>query len=38
MSHYPRLPLLGLRAILKNNLKRIIAGKRKHVSLRSPIW
>jgi hypothetical protein len=37
-SNYPRLPLLGLRAILKNNLKLVIDGKRKHVSLRSPLW
>jgi hypothetical protein len=37
-SDYPRLPLLGLRAILKNNLKLIIDGKRKHASLRSPLW
>jgi hypothetical protein len=37
-SNYPRLPLLGLRAILKNNLKLIIDGKRKHASLRSPLW
>jgi hypothetical protein len=37
-SDYPRLPLLGLRAILKNNLKLIMDGKRKHVSLRSPLW
>jgi hypothetical protein len=37
-SDYPRLPLLGLRAILKNNLRLVIDGKRKHVSLRSPLW
>jgi hypothetical protein len=37
-SNYPRLPLLGLRAILKNNLKLTIDGKRKHASLRSPLW
>ena len=37
-SDYPRLPLLGLRAILKNRLKLTIDGKRKHVSLRSPLW
>jgi hypothetical protein len=37
-SDYPRLPLLGLRAILKNNLKLVIDGKRKHASLRSPLW
>ena len=37
-SNHPRLPLLGLRAILKNDLKLVIDGKRKHVSLRSPLW
>lgn len=37
-SNYPRLPLLGLRAIIKNQLKLVIDGKRKHASLRSPIW
>ena len=37
-SDYPRLPVLGLRAILKNNLKLIIDGQRKHASLRSPLW
>ena len=37
-ADYPRLPLLGLRAILKNNLKLIIDGQRKHASLRSPLW
>jgi hypothetical protein len=37
-SNYPRLPLLGLRAILKNNLKLDIDVKRKHASLRSPLW
>ncbi len=37
-SDYPRLPLLGLRAIIKNNLKLVIDGKRRHASLRSPIW
>jgi hypothetical protein len=37
-SDYPRLPLLGLRAILKNNLKLVIDGKRKRASLRSPLW
>jgi hypothetical protein len=35
-SDYPRLPLLGLRAILKNKLKLVIDGKRWHASLRSP--
>jgi hypothetical protein len=37
-SNYPRLPLLGLRGIMKNNLKLVIDGKRKCVSLSSPIW
>ena len=37
-SNYPRLPLLGMRAIVKNNLKLLIDGKRKHVSLSSPAW
>jgi hypothetical protein len=37
-SNYPRLPLLGLRAIIKNNLKLVIDGKRKYVSVRAPIW
>jgi len=37
-SNYPRLPLLGLRAIIKNNLKLVIDGKRKHASLSSPTW
>jgi hypothetical protein len=35
---YPRLPLLGLRAILKNKLTFTIDGKREHASLRSPLW
>jgi hypothetical protein len=35
-SKYPRLPLLGLRAIIKNKLKLVIDGKRQQVSLRSP--
>jgi hypothetical protein len=37
-SNYPRLPLLGLRAIIKNNLRLVIDGKGKFVSLNSPIW
>ncbi len=37
-SNYPRLPLLGLRAIVKNNLKLIVDGKHRHASLRSPLW
>ena len=31
-------PLRRLRAIIKNNLKLVIDGKRKHVSLRSVFW
>lgn len=37
-SNDPRLPLLGLRAIMDSNLKLIIDGRRKHASLRSPLW
>jgi len=37
-SNYPRLPLLGLGAIVKNNLKLVIDGNREHVSLTSPSW
>jgi hypothetical protein len=37
-SSYPRLPLLGLRGIIKNNLKLVIDGKRNHVSLSSSAW
>jgi hypothetical protein len=37
-SNYPRLPLLGLRGIIKNNPKLVIDGKGKCVSLSSPIW
>ena len=37
-SNYPRLPVLGLRAIIKNNLKLVIDGKRKYVSLSSSAW
>jgi hypothetical protein len=37
-SNYPRLPLLGLRAIVKNNLRLAVGGKRRHVSLSSPTW
>jgi hypothetical protein len=37
-SNYPRMPLLGLRAILKNKLKLTIDGRREHASLRSPLW
>jgi hypothetical protein len=37
-SDYPRLPLLGLRAIIKNKLKLAIDGKRQHASLALPVW
>ncbi len=37
-SNYSRLPLLGLRAILKNQFKLVIDGKRKRVSLKSSFW
>jgi hypothetical protein len=37
-SNYPRLPLLGLRAILDNDLKLVLDGKRNHVSLKSSFW
>jgi hypothetical protein len=37
-SNYPRIPTLGLRAILKNKLKLVIDGKRNHVSLRTSFW
>jgi hypothetical protein len=37
-SNYPRLPLLGLRAIINNKLKLVIDGNWKHASLRSPLW
>ena len=37
-SNDPRLPLLGLRAIIKNKLKLVIDGKRNYVSLNSPAW
>jgi hypothetical protein len=32
----PRLPLLGMRALVRNNLKLTIDGKRKEVTLDSP--
>ena len=35
---YPRLPLLGLRSIINNNLKLVIDGKRKYVSLSTSAW
>jgi hypothetical protein len=37
-SNYPRIPVIGLRAILKNKLKLVIDGKRTHVTLKSPFW
>jgi hypothetical protein len=37
-SNYPRLPLLGLRAIIKIDLKLVLDGKRRYVTLSSPIW
>jgi hypothetical protein len=37
-SDHPRLPLLGLRAIIKYNLKLVIDGKRRYVSLNSRTW
>jgi hypothetical protein len=37
-SVYPRLPLLGLRALLRNKLKLVIDGKHNRISLRSPFW
>lgn len=37
-SDYPRLPLLGFRAILKNKLKFAVDGPREHASLRTPLW
>ena len=35
---YPRLPLLGLRAIVSNRLYLAVDGERQHVSLRTPDW
>jgi len=37
-ENYPRLPLLGLRAILSNNLHLAIDGEPKLVNLRTPDW
>lgn len=34
----PRLPILGLRALVDNNLKVIINGKRREVTLKTPGW
>jgi hypothetical protein len=33
-----RLPILGLRALVKNELKLIIDGKRCEVTLKTPTW
>jgi len=30
-----RLPLLGLRAIVRNNLRMVVGGKRRHVTLKT---
>jgi hypothetical protein len=35
---YPRLPLLGLRAILSNQLSLAVDGERQQVTLRTPDW
>jgi hypothetical protein len=37
-ADYPRLPLLGLRAILSNNLFLNVDGKHASVTLRTPDW
>jgi hypothetical protein len=37
-AKYPRLPLLGLRALLSNNLYLTINGEHKSVNLRTPDW
>lgn len=37
-SNYPRIPLLGLRAIIHYNLKLVIDGKMRYVFLSSPAW
>jgi hypothetical protein len=37
-SNYPRLPLPGLRGIIKNKLKLVIEGKWKYVSLSFAAW
>jgi hypothetical protein len=33
-----RLPILGLRALVRSNLKLIIDGKRRQVTLKRPRW
>jgi hypothetical protein len=37
-ANYPRLPLLGLRALLSNNLHLAIDGEQNTVNLRTPDW
>jgi hypothetical protein len=37
-QQYPRLPLLGMRAILGNHLRLTIDGERASVTLRTPDW
>lgn len=37
-TRYPRLPLLGLRAIARNKLRLTVDGERLRVSLRTPGW
>jgi hypothetical protein len=37
-AKYPRLPLLGLRALLSNNLHLVVDGERQTVNLRTPDW
>jgi hypothetical protein len=37
-SDFPRLPLLGLRALVTNNLLLSVDGDRSEVNLRSPDW
>ena len=35
---YPRLPLVGLRAILSNRVHLAVDGERQQVTLRTPDW
>ncbi len=37
-ENYPRLPLLGMRAILSNNLHLAVDGEHASVNLRTPDW
>jgi hypothetical protein len=37
-ANYPRLPLLGLRALLSNELHLIVDGQHASVTLRTPDW